>query len=196
MFTEEELNILIEMGDITDAEAEVLKQQRLADDLRKGIYRHKGRDVGSNLARAFSGIGAAGRQLKANKAQDEVSGMTRDVLNNLRTSMQKQNVMQAGQDVGGPQPQSAAVRKVGNAALRPRMPAMAPDSRLMSPDPRMTPYQHPNLTPQPDAANYPQITPARRPDPVTGSGISELETRRRMGGALNQEDLEDLYLEL
>jgi hypothetical protein len=124
--------------------------------------------------------------------------MTRDVLNNLRQSMQKQGVMQAGQNVGRPQPQSTAVRDVSNAALRPRMPRMGPDSRLMSPDPRQRQYAPPNLTPRPEASNYPQITPAPRPRPPVGQVLEadDLETRRRMGGALNQEDLEDLYLEL
>ena len=166
MFTEEELDILLEMGDITDAEAETLKQQRLADDLRKGIYRHKGRDVGSNLARAFSGIGAAGRQNKANKSQENASGMTRDLLTNLRASMFKQGAMEAGGNSAPPAGSQVQSQAAAQAAMRPRMPAMGPDSRLMSPDPRMTPYQQPNRMPQPDAANYPQINPLRRPLPV------------------------------
>ena len=136
VFTDEQLQILTEMGDITTEEAQMLKQQQMADELAKGVYRHKGRDVGSNLARAFSGIGAAAGQYKAGKRRDEIGGMYRKLMNDLY----------GPKDPGmAPQPQARA------------MPAGPSVNNAPGPhDLEQLPYpEDPGMAPQPQARAMP-----------------------------------------
>jgi hypothetical protein len=117
VFTDEQLQTLLEMGDITSAEADMYRQQRLAKELAKGVYRHKGRDVGSNLARAFSGIGAANYQRKAGNAQDEISGQYRQIMDKLYGPQEPTTPQMQGptpNPAGDPQRQAMMAQQAAN----------------------------------------------------------------------------------
>lgn len=176
VFTEDQIQVLFENGDINDAERQMLTQKRLAAELAKGVYRHKGRDVGSNLARAFSGIGAAAGQYKANKKGEEISGMYRKLMD----------------DLYGPKGPGAPTARP-NPMADPRMQAMAAARASQSAGP--VPGQRPMPVPQggnpvaqqeplPPMA-HPSVRPARQA-PVTGQALPPVDPRaemlRRMSG--------------
>jgi hypothetical protein len=136
VFTDEQLKILLEMGDITEAEREMYKQQALASQLTEGMYKTKGRDVGSNLARAFSGIGGAVGQHKASEKGTEISNQYRTLMDKLYgpklpTTMpapqQRQVVAQAATQPPIPQYRQPPVPQDQGRS----MPAPAPSAQMV-----------------------------------------------------------------
>jgi hypothetical protein len=80
MFTDEQLQALLSMGDITEAQAARENQLRLAQQLRQAGAQTTGKDIGSNIARAAYGIGGALGSYKGMQAGEGITSMRRALL--------------------------------------------------------------------------------------------------------------------
>jgi hypothetical protein len=172
VFTDEQLQALLENGDITEAEQQMYRQQRMAAQLAKGV-RRKGRDVGSNLARAFSGIGAAKYQYDARKKGEEISDMYRQLMDEMygpkepmvmpqgvpernavnEQARQRQAAIQGSQSTGPTDRREVMMRRMaGGPQPGPRGPAPSVTGPMpdMGPDPSLRTISQPaNLNQQP-----------------------------------------------
>lgn len=146
-FTEEEVRVLVEMGDIDQAEAEQLRLQAQSDATKLRLWPGRRMDMGSQIGRGLSGIASAKFGYDAREKGDEISGKKRDVMRALEDAMLKQKM------AGIQQPGSAQVNSQrsppGGAAMNnwagahdarsdraaamwnqgPRVPAMQPQYR-------------------------------------------------------------------
>lgn len=90
MFSEEELEALLRMGDISGAEQSIARQRALSEQLRGAPFMSKtGRDWGSNLGRAGGGIAAALGDYRAGQQQKELTPMKQQILAQLAEALRK-----------------------------------------------------------------------------------------------------------
>ena len=86
--TEEELIALLGMGDITGAEQNVARQERLAQALRNAPFStQRNMRSGGNIGRAAGGIAAAMSDYGADKSSKELTPMRRDALERLKEAL-------------------------------------------------------------------------------------------------------------
>jgi hypothetical protein len=90
MLSNEELEVLLGMGDISSAEEAAQMQLALAQQLRNSPLASKGRnDIGSNIGRAGAGIGAAMSNYKGLQQQETIAPMRKQFMDQMSEALRK-----------------------------------------------------------------------------------------------------------
>src|SRR5215510_9478313 len=83
----EQLSAILEMGDISGAEANLQRQQALTGALRNRTMQGGGMGVSGGMTNALAGIGAGLGYRQGMDMQKQVGGQRQDALNRIKTAM-------------------------------------------------------------------------------------------------------------
>lgn len=104
MLSEEELQAILGMGDISSAEEQAATQLALAQRLR-GAFGQSGRnDIGSNIGRAAGGLAGALSDYRGLSEQSKIPGMRKGFMDAMSEALRRKQAQNAGAQMIGDQP--------------------------------------------------------------------------------------------
>ena len=117
MLTDEQIRVLLEMGDITEEERQQLQQQLMANQLRQQVFEQDRMDYGSQASRALSGLFSGMAHKKAGETGADITQMYRDTLRRLYPQNEPGGLQTPG--YGGPLPQTRTMTPMAGTPPEP-----------------------------------------------------------------------------
>ena len=140
MLTDEQIRVLLEMGDVTEEERQQLQQQLMANQLRRQVFQQDRMDYGSQASRALAGLFSGMAMNKANETGEGITDIYRDTLGRMFPQNEPGGLQTPG--FGGALPPNPAARTMPEPALSGAAPSIA-DLGLRMRDPRTQPGNMP-----------------------------------------------------